>query len=100
MVDKQDKILKILDVIEQRLSIIELTLKIVNSPETLEDDDTRYKKILKSLKGLDKVSTSFIQRKFSTGYARATRFMDRLEKDGIIGPAKGSAPRQVLKREK
>jgi len=95
--DKQDKILKILDIIDLRISRIELQLSIVNSPEFLEDDDTRYKKILKSLKGLDKVSVSFIQRKFSTGYVRAMRFMERLEKDGIIGPGKGVKPRKILR---
>ena len=98
MTDKQDEVLKKLDIIEQRLSIIELTLKIVNSPETFEDDDTKYKKIKKSLKGLDKISTSFLQRKFSLGYARSAKFMERLEKDGIVGPADGAKPREVLKQ--
>jgi len=41
-------------------------------------------------------STSLIQRKFVIGYNRAGRLMDQLEKAGIVGPAKGSAPRAVL----
>ncbi|MGC8823972.1 MAG: DNA translocase FtsK 4TM domain-containing protein [Bacteroidales bacterium] len=41
-------------------------------------------------------STSLIQRKFSIGYNRAGRIMDQLEKAGIVGPAEGSKPRQVL----
>jgi S-DNA-T family DNA segregation ATPase FtsK/SpoIIIE len=41
-------------------------------------------------------STSLIQRKFSIGYNRAGRIMDQLEKAGIVGPADGSKPRQVL----
>lgn len=41
-------------------------------------------------------STSTIQRKFSIGYNRAGRLMDQLEKAGIVGPAKGSKPREVL----
>jgi len=41
-------------------------------------------------------STSMIQRKFSIGYNRAGRLMDQLEKAGVVGPAKGSKPREVL----
>ena len=41
-------------------------------------------------------STSLIQRKFSIGYNRAGRLMDQLEKAGIVGPAYGSKPREVL----
>ena len=41
-------------------------------------------------------STSLIQRKFSIGYNRAGRLMDMLEKDGVVGQAHGSKPRQVL----
>lgn len=41
-------------------------------------------------------STSLIQRKFSIGYNRAGRLMDQLEKAGVVGPAQGSKPREVL----
>jgi S-DNA-T family DNA segregation ATPase FtsK/SpoIIIE len=41
-------------------------------------------------------STSLIQRKFSIGYNRAGRLMDQLEKAGVVGPAMGSKPREVL----
>lgn len=41
-------------------------------------------------------STSLIQRKFSIGYNRAGRLMDQLEKAGIVGPARGAKPREVL----
>ncbi len=42
------------------------------------------------------VTTSMIQRKFSIGYNRAGRIMDQLEKVGVVGPAYGSKPREVL----
>ena len=41
-------------------------------------------------------STSMIQRRFSIGYNRAGRLMDQLEKAGIVGPAQGSKPRDVM----
>lgn len=41
-------------------------------------------------------STSMIQRKFAIGYNRAGRLMDQLEKIGVVGPAQGSKPREVL----
>ncbi|MDR1121929.1 MAG: DNA translocase FtsK [Dysgonamonadaceae bacterium] len=41
-------------------------------------------------------STSLIQRKLSLGYNRAGRIMDQLQASGIVGPADGSKPRQVL----
>lgn len=41
-------------------------------------------------------ATSTIQRKFSIGYNRAGRIMDQLEKVGVVGPAYGSKPREVL----
>lgn len=43
-----------------------------------------------------KASTSLIQRRFSIGYSRAARLMDVLEDNGIIGPSRGSKPREIL----
>ena len=98
MEEQLDKIYKKLDIIEQRLSIIEFCLDIVNSPESLEDDDTKYKKIVDSLKEFDKVSVSSLQRKFSIGYSRAAKFLDRLEADKLVEPAKRRSHfRKVIK---
>ena len=41
-------------------------------------------------------STSMIQRRFAIGYNRAGRVMDQLQQAGIVGPAQGSKPRDVL----
>ncbi|MDY0174274.1 MAG: DNA translocase FtsK [Bacteroidales bacterium] len=41
-------------------------------------------------------STSLLQRRFRLGYNRAGRIMDQLEDAGIVGPPKGSSPRELL----
>jgi S-DNA-T family DNA segregation ATPase FtsK/SpoIIIE len=43
-----------------------------------------------------KASTSYIQRKLKIGYNRAARLIEELEIRGIVGPANGSKPRQIL----
>lgn len=43
-----------------------------------------------------KASTSLIQRRFRLGYGRAARILDQLEANGIIGPANGTRPREIL----
>jgi S-DNA-T family DNA segregation ATPase FtsK/SpoIIIE len=47
----------------------------------------------------DRASTSMLQRRLGIGYPRASRLMDQLEEEGVIGPADGSKPRDVLWRE-
>ena len=41
-------------------------------------------------------STSLLQRRFHLGYNRAGRIMDQLEQAGIVGPPRGSNPRELL----
>ncbi len=43
----------------------------------------------------DRASTSLLQRRLGIGYPRASRLMDQLEEEGVIGPADGSKPREV-----
>ena len=43
-----------------------------------------------------KASTSLLQRKLRVGYSRAARIMEEMEEQGIIGPADGARPRDVL----
>ncbi|MBI4098470.1 MAG: hypothetical protein HY437_00360 [Candidatus Magasanikbacteria bacterium] len=43
-----------------------------------------------------KASASFLQRRLRVGYARAARLLDELEEAGVVGPADGAKPRDVL----
>ncbi len=45
-----------------------------------------------------KASASLLQRRLSVGYSRAARILDQLQSAGIIGPAQGSKPREILSR--
>ena len=49
------------------------------------------------LSSCKEVSTSSLQRRFRLGYPRAARIMEVLENEGVVGPAQGSKPREVLK---
>ena len=60
------------------------------------DDDPLYKDIVKFVIENQKASASLLQRRFKLGYNRAARIIDLLEERGVIGPARGSKPREVL----
>ena len=61
-----------------------------------EYDDPLYNEIVEFVVMTGKASASLLQRKFRLGYNRAARCIDLLEERGIIGPANGSKPREVL----
>jgi DNA segregation ATPase FtsK/SpoIIIE, S-DNA-T family len=58
--------------------------------------DDRYDEVLAWVSGQKHVSASLLQRKFSLGYPRAARIIEIFEREGVVGPANGSKPRQVL----
>ncbi|MDD5318363.1 MAG: DNA translocase FtsK 4TM domain-containing protein [Candidatus Pacebacteria bacterium] len=60
------------------------------------DDDDLYEDAKVTVLEAGKASTSYIQRKLRVGYARAARLMDMLEERGVIGPADGAKPREVI----
>ncbi len=60
------------------------------------DDDELYPEAKKTVVEAGKASTSYLQRKLGVGYARAARLMDILEERGVIGPADGAKPREVI----
>ncbi len=66
--------------------------------EEAEDDDTDplLMEAMDVVVETGQASTSFIQRRFKVGYARAGRIIDQLEERGIISGYQGSKPRQVL----
>lgn len=62
----------------------------------LNEKDSLFEEAARLIVVHQQGSTSLIQRKFSIGYNRAGRLMDQIEAAGIVGPAQGSKPRDVL----
>ena len=59
-------------------------------------DDPLYNEVVDFVIRSGKTSASLLQRKYRLGYNRAARMIDLLEERGIVGPANGSKPREVL----
>jgi len=58
--------------------------------------DEFFREAVKVACQYDRASASLLQRRLSIGYARAARIIDQLEAAGVVGPAEGSKPREVL----
>lgn len=61
-----------------------------------EVDDALYEEARALVIEADKASASLLQRRLRVGYARAARLLDMMEERGIVGPADGAKPREIL----
>lgn len=69
---------------------------IVGDDSAFDEEDEMYEPAREAVVAAGKASTSYIQRKLGVGYSRAAKLMDMLEERGVIGPANGSKPREVI----
>ena len=60
------------------------------------DGDPLYDQALEIVIQSGKASASYLQRRLSIGYNRAARLVEEMEERGIVGPANGSKPREIL----
>ncbi|PIR55011.1 cell division protein FtsK [Candidatus Peregrinibacteria bacterium CG10_big_fil_rev_8_21_14_0_10_36_19] len=60
------------------------------------DEDDLYEAAYQLVCESRKASASLLQRRLKVGYARAARLIDLLEENGVVGPADGAKPRQIL----
>jgi S-DNA-T family DNA segregation ATPase FtsK/SpoIIIE len=60
-------------------------------------DDPLYEKALEIVLQQGKASASYIQRRLKIGYNRAARLVEEMEHRGVVGPAQGSKPRELLR---
>jgi len=59
--------------------------------------DPLYEKALEIVMQQGKASASYVQRRLKIGFNRAARIVDEMEHNGVVGPAQGSKPRELLR---
>jgi S-DNA-T family DNA segregation ATPase FtsK/SpoIIIE len=62
-----------------------------------DDNDPMYDDAVRLVFEFGKASTSLLQRRLRIGYGRAAHLIDMMYNDGLVGPADGSKPREILK---
>jgi len=62
-----------------------------------DDNDPMFDDAVRLVFEFGKASTSLLQRRLRVGYGRAAHLIDMMERDGLVGPADGSRPRELLK---
>jgi len=65
-----------------------------------DDSDDLYEKAVKIVMRDKKCSTSYIQRRLSVGYNRAASLVERMEQEGIVGPANHVGKRAIIAGER
>ncbi|MEW6775893.1 MAG: DNA translocase FtsK 4TM domain-containing protein [Bdellovibrionota bacterium] len=61
-----------------------------------EPPDPLYEQAVRVVIESAQASTSYVQRRLKIGYNRAARMIERMERDGIVGPSDGVRPREIL----
>jgi DNA segregation ATPase FtsK/SpoIIIE-like protein len=103
----QEEVHKVVKFIKDQVPEVHYTSEVVekqadpNAPESASiaaafSEDDLFIEAAKIIISAQKGSASLIQRKLSVGYNRAARLLDELETNGIVGPQRGSKPREVL----
>jgi len=62
-----------------------------------DENDPMFDDAVRLVFEFGKASTSLLQRRLRIGYGRAAHLIDLMERDGLVGPADGSRPRELLK---
>ena len=84
------------EMIQEVTTATKTTAFIGSSSPGLGEEDEFYDEAVKYVVMQEKASASMLQRKFRIGYQRASRLIENLEKNGVIGKEDGSKPRKVL----
>jgi S-DNA-T family DNA segregation ATPase FtsK/SpoIIIE len=77
---------------------IEETLEGSGGEDSERDYDDRYDEAVALVTEAGQASISMVQRRLRVGYNRAARMIEMMEKEGLVGPADGAKPREVIVR--
>ena len=88
--EREEDILDVVREMEEAEARVDVT------GEAVEDRDELFRQAAEIVITNDAGSTSLLQRRLKIGYGRAARIIDQLHHAGIVGPADGSRPRDVL----
>jgi S-DNA-T family DNA segregation ATPase FtsK/SpoIIIE len=105
----EKEIKKLVEYLKSKHYPVEYTEEVISQPLPLKSSkgmssagadgrDGQLEDAIKLVCQFNTASASFLQRKMSIGYARAARILDQLEEMGIVGPAEGAKPRDVMVR--
>lgn len=67
-------------------------------PEGEDEVDEKYDEAVALVTQTGQASISMVQRRLRVGYNRAARMIEMMEKEGVVGPADGAKPREVIVR--
>jgi DNA segregation ATPase FtsK/SpoIIIE, S-DNA-T family len=97
---------KLVEFLKSKNPPVEYTEEVISSPLVLkktgvasmggDGKDALFEEAIRIVCQYDRASASLLQRRLSIGYSRAARILDQLEAAGVVGPAEGSKPRDVM----
>jgi S-DNA-T family DNA segregation ATPase FtsK/SpoIIIE len=98
----EDELLEVVRFVKQQARPVYNMDIVRNRDDEGEDDeggdrprDPLYDKAVQIVAEAQKVSTSMLQRRLNVGYNRAAKIVEAMEQEGVIGPQRGTAPREV-----
>jgi len=105
----EKEVQKLVDYLKQKAPVVNYTEEVTSQPILIKKgtgaiasaksgDDALVEEAIRVVCQYDRASASLLQRKLSLGYSRAARILDQLQELGVVGPAEGSKPRDVLLR--
>jgi S-DNA-T family DNA segregation ATPase FtsK/SpoIIIE len=97
----EDEILKVVEFVKRQAKPVynmDIVRKRDDAGEGVDPDeglDPLYDRAVEVVAEAQKVSTSMLQRRLGVGYNRAAKIVEAMEERGVIGPARGTTPREV-----